>query len=234
MWVPKKPYLILPDEERFCSLMPQRGMMAAAGGVSVPATVVYKTELNGATGTPYQWTSVGLGTATDRTLVVLVINHRGSTLTSAKIDTVDTNQAVVANAGLDFSEIRFLTGVTGTDCTIDVVVSAGDNNISVGVYSVYNSAVTVSDTDSDTAADPLTCTALTIPVDGVGIGGAIDDTATTHTWAELSENYETNPSSSTRCTGAATDTVEGTPTITCDPTASSTANAMTVAAFAAA
>ena len=211
--------------------------MAAFPSASTPATVTYVgNNLSASATTVYTFTNEGTGSDTDRSLIVVVLNYRGGDPSDVTAndgqgggDLAMTN-AVKAADGTDRSQIWYITGQTTSTSTIEIT-TGGANNMSIGVYAVYNSGTGAPDyTATDFGSDPCSAS-LTIPTDGIGIGGGVDDVNTTHTWTNLTGDYETNPSSSTKTAGASTQTEEGATTIEWDPSAASSQNAMALASW---
>jgi hypothetical protein len=192
----------------------QNFMMAGGGTVSRAEVTCSFVGSTGSTSEidSYTFSDHSIGTAATGRLVVVGIGNTGggggtdgaSSVTIAG----ETGTKIVEVTADDHTHSAIWAAVVDSGTTGDIVInySRTTNGTIIGVWAVYNATTTVSDTSSDTdnSGEEYTTT-LDIPASGVGIACAIDikgSSATTHTWAGLTEQYDSNFKQNQSGTGA--------------------------------
>jgi|GEM_PF-4181996 len=172
-----------------------------------PAVTAVTASFEGTTGSTtetdsYTFSSHAIGDAATGRLVVVGTGNTGghsgtSAATSVTIAGVTATKIVDATAA-DQTHSAIYSAVVNSGTTGDIVLNydRGTNGIYIGVWAVYDANATADDTGSD-ADDSGTgySTTLDIPANGVGIACSIDNkssSATTHTWAGLTEDFDSN------------------------------------------
>lgn len=165
----------------------------------------------------YTFTAMATGTAAGDRKMVAHINASadGFNVTSATIAGVAaTMVARVTGGGVEVEELWQANVPTGTTGDVVVNLAGVTGRCCVDLYAVYGAAAAAHATASSTA-NPLSAS-LAIPANGIAIGGAGNIAAGGATWANLTEDVETNIDGTGFTTAASTASTPGaTPTITC-------------------
>ena len=161
----------------------------------------------GATGstsetTGFTFSGHAIGTAATGRLIVVGFGNTGGGGGTAGASSVTiagvTATKIVEVSAADQTTTGIWTAPVNSGTTGDIVLnfSRTTNGLNIGVWAIYDANTTVDDTGSD-ADDGGTSysTTLDIPANGVGIACSVDNkssSATTHTWAGLTEDYDLN------------------------------------------
>lgn len=183
------------------------------------------------------WASQNIGAASSsRYVVVMVYSNSGGQrdVTSVTIGGVTATLLFTNNA--NYSTARTTTHfygllvTSGTTATIQVNWSASVDQTAISVYSVTGSvAPTVAQTAANNGVQAGSLS-LTIPANGVGIGGRGTGNGGTFTWGNLTEDVDVNAGTYYSFSSASSATA-GTLTRTCTSTAGTTDNAMSAIAL---
>tara|TARA_Y100000310_G_C20569804_1_gene757420 strand:+ start:330 stop:1022 length:693 start_codon:yes stop_codon:yes gene_type:complete len=144
----------------------------------------------------YTFNTTAIGAEADRTLIVIAAGGRGSgyggdDISGVTVDDVACTKAIgVTDVSTNTISLWYITGTSGTTGNIVITFNGTMNKMAYGVWAVYNSATTPTDTDSNKLVDPQTLS-LTMPAGGVAICSELDDTASTYTWTDNASNIIT-------------------------------------------
>ena len=189
--------------------------------------------------TTHNWTSQDIGTASaDRTVIVALGTWAGTasgtTLTSFTIDGVQMNYAGIQQMDITAPTvyIYYLNVPTGTSAAISATWAVKQHSSSIGIWTV-DSLVEVHDSkgfgDGSSDSDAISLD-LTVPAGGFIVGYHTDHATSTHSWTELTENFDEAMLSNRVHSGASKSySAAATPTITVDPTGSAESAALVVA-----
>tara|TARA_R100001244_G_scaffold122764_1_gene92411 strand:- start:394 stop:1068 length:675 start_codon:yes stop_codon:yes gene_type:complete len=187
----------------------QNNLMMSAASISAAANVTlasYTQSGDNALRTVYTFSDQALGdAAADRKIVVITAGGSASAAVSS-ITIAGVSAALVLDIGTSETngEMWQADVPTGTSGTIVVTYGSAIHNTGIGTFRITGAGTgpsAPSDTATDTDSDPIELT-ITVPKGGVCIAGACDDSTSTHTWAELTEVYDTAVSGSRMHTGA--------------------------------
>ena len=197
-------------------MLQSQGLRAAytRGGGEI-ASLSYRANYSDTTdASTYTFTSADIGTATNRSLVVVAIHAFGNAVTSVTIGGVSATRTVREGANA-IVELWQASGVSGTTGNIVVNISGGSTRCLVGVYALYNlrnNTVVSSGNTLAISGSSLSRTLNTI-VDGVLIGAATANASgRTYTWTGASENYDTVLEAAQSYSAASTTTTSNTTT----------------------
>ena len=186
----------------------QNNLMMAAASISAAAdvTLASHAESGNTPGTSFTFSSQALGDAApDRKLVVITgAGSSGANITAMTIAGVSAEIVLSKHTSETHSEMWQADVPSGTSGDIVITYSVLIHNTGIGIFRITGAGTgptAPSDTANDSNADPIALT-ITVPAKGVCIAGACDDNTSTHTWAELTEVYDTAVSGSRMHTGA--------------------------------
>lgn len=179
-------------------MLQSQGLRAAyLSGGGTAASISYRANYSSTTdASSYTFTSADIGTATDRSIVVVAVHAtRGSSfsVSSVTIGGVSATQVISSGSTL-VTSIWYASGVTGTTGNIVVTMSGATTRCLVGVYALYNlRSNTPIDSDQTFAISGTGLTrTINTKVDGVIIGaGSSSSSGRTYTWTGATENYDT-------------------------------------------
>ena len=186
-----------------------------AGILKTPASISYRANYSSTTdASSYTFASSDIGTATDRSLVVVAIHYRSSSISSVTIGGVTATQIRTVGAGLN-TAIFSASGVTGTTADVVVTLSGTASRCLVAVYALYNLRSTTP-VDSDitfTLSGSSLSRTVDTQADGVIVAAAsATGSGRTFTWTGATENYDTVIETADSYSGASTLTTSNTTT----------------------
>lgn len=183
---------------------------------AVPASVSYRaTYSNTNDQSSYTFAASDIGTATDRSLVVVAIHYGSSSISSVTIGGVSATQVVAVGAGLNTAIYR---AVVASGSTADIVVTMSGTALRclVSVYALYSlTSTTPVDSSTTVAISGGSSLSRTIDTrtDGVIIGAASANVGgVTFTWTGSTERYDTSLESAHSYSGAGGSTTSNTTT----------------------
>jgi len=183
----------------------QNNLLMAATSLSAGGVILtYITAVGDAVNrTVYTFSSVSFGDASSGRVIVVNAGAGTSsarTISSVTIGGVTATQAAQAAMSESCNGTFYAVVSTGTSGDIVVTYSGSCNRSGIGVWGLAGAAATAHDTVSDSASNPIALP-LSIPASGAAIGGCYTNGAT-HSWANLTENFEQNPEASHLHSGA--------------------------------
>ena len=212
-----------------------RSATPSVGGASVTFTdnSIDATDL-----TIYTFSAQALGSASSKKTVVGVSgaraaagDHTVSGVTVAGSSATLVKRQSVPTATRETVELWEVNGITATSGDVVVTWSAGMTCCGIGVYEVLNAGTSAYAT-AGSNADPMSVSIET-PSGGVMIGVGKNAGSGTFTWTNATEQYDEAMDAANEHTGALS-TTAGTVTVTCDPSAAGSDNAMALASWASA
>jgi hypothetical protein len=196
-------------------MLQSQGLRAAyTRGGGNPASVSYRATYNSTTdASSYTFTSADIGTATDRSIVVVAIHYRSSSISSVTVGGVSATQVVSVGAGLNTAIYR-ASGVTGTTANIVVNLSGTASRCLVAVYALYNlrSNTPYDSSTTFTLGGTSQTRTLDTIVDGVIVAAGSANASRTFTWTGATENYDTVIESADSYSGASASATSNTTT----------------------
>lgn len=188
-----------------------------------------QTSGNAANQTTYNFTTINFGTAAGGRFLVIAITGRdeaggGNSIVSVTIGGVTATIAVQQATNGNVSGIAIAAVPTGTSGNVDIVFSSNMGNCDFGLWSTAGvSSATATDFGSSTA-NPGTFD-LDIAAGGIAFGLSSEDveSANMNTWSNLTEDWDSQQSSSNNFSGASAEfaTTQTNLTITCTRTSNS-------------
>tara|TARA_R110000823_G_scaffold30436_6_gene87321 strand:+ start:12298 stop:13410 length:1113 start_codon:yes stop_codon:yes gene_type:complete len=185
-------------------------------------------------GSVFTFSSAAIGTAaTDRQVIVGVGSIAGTvgTISGVTVGGIAAVQAVHSGEG-SMSNVDIWAAPVPSGTSADVIITHGSSKsrCGIGVWSMYGAAACPFNT-AGSITDPPSA-ALTIPTGGVGFGYCQTYGSTaTYTWTNLTEAFDETVGGNGTHTGASSD-VDGTPTITCTPSSTTSEEGMALASWA--
>lgn len=212
------------------------------GGSDPSVTVSFQASYtDSSSATTYTFSGASIGTAAaDRKVVVGVVGtraaagtHTVATMTIGGIAATLVKQQNVSHSDRQTAEIWQAAVPTGTTANIVVTFDAGMRGAGIGVYAVYGAASAAYDTDGSNA-DPMSAS-IDVPAGGILIGVGVNANGGTFAWTNLTEKYDElyealAPGNHTGASDAFAYAQTGL-TITCDPSAVGSDNAMALASW---
>ncbi len=162
---------------------------ALFGGGAVIATFT-DSDTQVAVQSAFTFSAQSLGTAAPNRQIVVCFSGRDGTRTGSSLTIQGVAASLVVrqqNAG-GTSEIWSAFVPTGTTGDIVVTWSGNQARTGIGVYALYGALSTAHATYTSTAT-PLAAT-VNIPQGGAAIGFSMSATASTFTWAGLTEDFD--------------------------------------------
>ena len=213
-----------------------RRMMMAAAGVSTPVEATFETSQVDTTdtGSPLTFSGVDLGdAAANRHIVVGVGVSWGGSAQVSGVTVGGQSATEIIEVGLASQKASLHIAAVPTGATGDIVITTTGTGESwgIGVWRLIGANATPDDTGSSTA-DPMVDT-INCPAGGVIIGYAHAQNGNTHTWTNLTEQFDETTEGSFQHTGAF-DTFAATQSgrsITCNPDGSPDSRRMVLASF---
>jgi hypothetical protein len=185
------------------------------------ATVSYiGTTVDTANASSYTLSGVSLGTASNRTvLVITVAGQCGAAQTvssvtvagNAATETLEASNGTVGNFfGAALYTMANSALPLGTETSADIVVtfSGTMQHCSVSVFAIYGSSTTVNDSEGVNEGDASVTITLNCPADGVivcfGVASQTGSDPTTMTWANGTERFDAVPAAGDRLVNSGT------------------------------
>lgn len=197
-------------------MLQSQGLRAAntrGGGnaASVSYRAIYSSTTDAST---YTFTSSDIGTATDRSAIVVAVHTAGNAPSSVTVGGTSATQINTVGSTVITSLWR-VSGVSGTTATIVVNTSGTATRCLIGVYALYNLRSTTPIDNATTFALSGSSRTLTLNtiVNGVIIGCASTSASPrSFNWTGATENYDTSIESANVNSGASAVTTSNTTT----------------------
>lgn len=179
-------------------------MNLAMAASTTPVTVSYTAEARQEpASSSFNFATQAIGIAAANRHVVVGISTRATvTVSTVTIGGVSASSVVAINAGGTQVSMWIAAVPTGTTATVAVTTSGSCARCFLGVWAMYGSSGTASDTFSTATGDPLAATGFDVQANGVAIGYMFDNNNSTATWTNLTERFDQGDGSNAFHTGA--------------------------------
>lgn len=237
LWLPPKPAIIRPASKLDLAIpvLGTAGAISAKGlrgAGAAPKVLTYKGEGHGSSASSFTF-SIDIGTASsDRYVIVGVGGCQATqTISSLTINGV-TATAIVTVNGAETSAIYIANVTSGSGAQNVVVNWSGSQPVcGVGVWTLTGISSTSAYNTQSSTANPFTATLSTLS-GGVSVAYVMVTNATTYTWTNLTEQFDTSAGTGVGHSGAHDAANTGSSiSITCTPSGYDSRSAMVAASW---